>query len=315
MNVALEFTYGIGSRSGIGRYVNRLARAFPGPLGEEDAVALFFVDFFRAFSAGKVCPECARDRRFSFHPAPRLPARVYERAWNLPGIRRLFPIAPRDADLVHIASHAAVPVAKRQRMVCTIHDMAAWRFPGHPALAKDRRAIRLNALRADAILTDSRFSAGDIARYIPEAAGKIFPIHLGIDHETYRPASSSEIALMRKALGLERPYVLSVGLVHPNKNPVFLGRVLEALGDRDIELCLAGSPSFGYGGIVAEMKSLRCADRIRFLGHVDDRWLPALYSGAACYATASRSEGFGFTPPGGDGLRNAGGFLFRRIPP
>jgi glycosyltransferase involved in cell wall biosynthesis len=29
---------------------------------------------------------------------------------------------------------------------------------------------------------------------------------------------------------------------------------------------------------------------------VDDAWLPALYSGAELYATASLSEGFGFTP-------------------
>lgn len=296
MKIAFDYTYGVAAASGIGRYANRLARAFTKTALADDFFSLFFIDFLRSFRKEISCPECASDSRFSFAPAHFLPARVYERLWNLPGIRHAASIVPKDAELCHITSHAAIPIPKRMKMACTIHDMAAWRFRDAPTMAKDRKSIRANALRADAILTDSQFSADDILQFIPESAGKVHVIHLGIDNDVFRPAKPEDIAAMRKALGLDRPYILSVGLVHPTKNHVFLGRVLESLGNTDVELVISGAPSYSYEDIRKEISSLRSADRIRFIGRVDDAWLPALYSGAELYATASLSEGFGFTP-------------------
>ncbi len=296
MRIAFDYTYGVGAASGIGRYANRLARAFPAIASKDDLFSLFFIDFLRSFRKEVSCPECAADPRFSFAPAHFLPARIYERAWNLTGLRPLFGIAPRNADLVHITAHAAVPVSRRQKMVCTIHDMAAWRFTANETMAKDRQAIRANALRADAIIADSHFTAADIERFIPETAGKIQVVHLGIDHDTFKPQPPGTIEAMRKALGLERPYLLSVGLVHPTKNHAFLGKVLDALDYDDLELVISGAPSYGYDEVAAELRSCHRANRIRLVGRVDDRWLPALYAGAEAYVTASRSEGFGFTP-------------------
>lgn len=296
MRIAFDYTYGVNAASGIGRYANRLARAFPTIAAENDSFTLFFIDFLRSFKKDVSCPECATDSRFAFAPAHLLPARIYERAWNLPWIRSFFGIAPRNADLVHITAHAAVPVSRRQKMVCTIHDMAAWRFADSETMAKDRRALRTNALRADAIIADSRFTADDIERFIPEAAGKVTVVYLGINHDTFRPQPTAAIAAMRKALGLERPYLLSVGLVHPTKNHAFLGKVLDALDRDDLELVISGAPSYGFDEVAAQLRSCRRASRIRLLGRIDDHWLPALYAGAEAYVTASRSEGFGFTP-------------------
>lgn len=296
MKIAFDYTYGVGAASGIGRYANRLARALSSVAEVDDSFSLFFIDFLRSFKKNVSCPECATDSRFAFAPAHLLPARIYERAWNLPWIRSFFGIVPRNVDLVHITAHAAVPVPRPRKMVCTIHDMAAWRFAGNETMAKDRRAIRANALRADAIIADSRFTADDIGRFVPEAAGKIQVVHLGIDHDTFRPQPPEAVAAMRRALGLERPYLLSVGLVHPTKNHAFLGRVLDALDRDDLELVVSGAPSYGFDEVAAQLRSCRSAARIRLPGRIDDRWLPALYAGAEAYVTASRSEGFGFTP-------------------
>ena len=296
MNISFDYTYGVAAASGIGRYANRLARAFPEVAAENDSFSLFFADFLRSFSGASSCPECQNDSRFSFSPARMLPVRVYERLWNVPGMRSMFSIVPGKADLCHITSHAAIPVPKRQKMVCTIHDMAAWRFPEGCAMAKDRKAIYANAQRADAIITDSRFSAEDIRLFLPEFADKVVVIHLGIDHNMYRSASQETVDAMRKTLHLERPYLLTVGLIHPTKNHVFLGKVLDSLGKTDLELVISGAPSLCYETIEKEIRSLRCAERVRLIGRIDDKWLPALYSGAEIYVTASRSEGFGFTP-------------------
>ncbi len=296
MHICLDYTYGVDACSGIGRYANQLARSFAQTQGEDLSFSLFFIDFLRHFSSDTSCPECAADPRFSFAPAHLLPARVYERAWNLPGIRRFFGPRGVPADLYHITSHAAIPCPRSKKLVCTIHDMAAWNYPDHSVMAKDRRAIRTNALLANAIIADSQFAADDIVRYLPETLGKIHVVHLGIDHAIYTPSSADEVAEMRQVLKLERPYILSVGLVHPTKNHLFLGKVLEALGRDDIDLVISGAPSYSSDQILSSFSALRCSKNIHVLGRVDDRWLPALYSGAEIYATASLSEGFGFTP-------------------
>lgn len=296
MKIALDFTYGVGATSGIGRYANRLARALASTTTPDDSFSLFFIDFLRKFDANAACPECASNPQFAFCPARLLPARAYERLWNIPFVREAFSIVPHGTDLCHITSHAAIPVRKRQKMVCTIHDMAAWRFPHGSVMAKDRRAITLNARHADVIIADSAFGASEIASILPDCAQRINVVPLGIDHDVFKPIPPKDIATMRNALGLKRPYILSVGLIHPTKNHAFLGKVLDSLGNANIELVISGAPSIDFDTIRKEMAALRCADRIRFLGRIDDMWLPALYSGAEIYLTASRSEGFGFTP-------------------
>ena len=85
-------------------------------------------------------------------------------------------------------------------------------------------------------------------------------------------------------------------MVHPTKNHAFLGKVLDAIDRDNLELVISGSPSYGYDEIATQLQSCRRADRIRLVGRIDDCWLPALYAGAEAYITASRSEGFGFTP-------------------
>ena len=302
MNIAFDYTYGVAAVSGIGRYANRLARTYPSVAAAEDRFSLFFIDFLRKFNPVESCPECMADSPFSFAPAHLLPARVYERLWNVPILRKACGIASRDADLVHITAHASVPVTRKQKMVCTIHDMASCRTNRIPNWARNRsssvnaKAIVANAQRADAILADSTFGAEEIAQYLPDCMNKISVVPLGIDHEMYTPASAESVAAMRKALRLDRPYLLTIGRVCYLKNQAFLAKVFDAMNTNDLELVISGPPSTAYEGVVREIGQTKHSDRIRLLGRVEDALLPALYSGAELFLTASRSEGFGFTP-------------------
>jgi len=91
-----------------------------------------------------------------------------------------------------------------------------------------------------------------------------------------------------RALGLERPYVLTVGSLIARKNLGALARAAGALAGRGMDLVAAG-------GGRPQLRAEQGRDGIRTLGHVDDAQLPGLYAGARAFVLASRHEGFGLT--------------------
>jgi glycosyltransferase involved in cell wall biosynthesis len=101
--------------------------------------------------------------------------------------------------------------------------------------------------------------------------------------------------------GLEPGFILAVGTIEPRKN---YSRLLAAyrhlrresvpllLGDRPgvPELVIAGRPGWAYGDTLKRIKAER---GVRYLGHVDDATLSALYRSAGILAFPSLYEGFG----------------------
>jgi glycosyltransferase involved in cell wall biosynthesis len=100
---------------------------------------------------------------------------------------------------------------------------------------------------------------------------------------------------------LEPGFILAVGTIEPRKN---YPRLISAyrhlrresvpllVGDRPgvPELVIAGRPGWAYGDTLERIKAER---GVRYLGHVDDATLSALYSSAAVLAFPSLYEGFG----------------------
>ena len=101
--------------------------------------------------------------------------------------------------------------------------------------------------------------------------------------------------------GLAPGFILAVGTVEPRKN---YPRLLAAyrhlrresvpllLGDRPgvPELVIAGRPGWAYGDTLERIKT---EPGVRYLGHVDEPTLSALYRSAAVLALPSLYEGFG----------------------
>ncbi len=109
-----------------------------------------------------------------------------------------------------------------------------------------------------------------------------------------------------KRFDIQKSYLLFVGTVQPRKNLV---RLIEAFSRmvnsdslilnpssfiiRDLSLVIVGSKGWLADDIYQAPAKYGVASRVKFLGHVDDVYLPALYSGAKALVFPSLYEGFG----------------------
>ena len=285
----MDIQAALGQRAGVGRYVRELL-AHLGAAAQGDTVAAFYFDFKRT-GLDAVPPGVeARACRW-------LPGRAAQAAWKRLG----FP--PYDwfagpADLYHFPNFIRPPLSRGKKSVVTIHDVSFLRMPETTEaknLAWLTAEIHNTAQKADAILTDSQFSAREIVELLKVPEEKVFPVWLGLP-EFGPPPAPEAAAQARKALGLEKPYLLMVGTIEPRKNIPFLVQVYEALKDFDGDLVLAGGLGWKTGPTLRAISESPRAGGIKLLKHMNDAQLSALYAGAAAFVFPTRYEGFGFPP-------------------
>lgn len=92
--------------------------------------------------------------------------------------------------------------------------------------------------------------------------------------------------------GLDPGFILAVGTIEPRKNYPRLLAAYRALRARISAppLVIAGRPGWAYGDTLEKIKA---EPGVRYLGHVDEATLSALYESAAVLAFPSLYEGFG----------------------
>jgi len=148
-----------------------------------------------------------------------------------------------------------------------------------------RRMIQWAAHHAAGITTVCQALKDGIVDLGVDAARIRVVLH-GVDLELFRPPADREA--LRGRLGLTRPTLLSVGHLIERKGHNF---AIEALAEfPDMDLVIAG-----YGpeeGALRRLASrLGVADRVRFLGFVDQAALRDWYGAADCLVLASSREG------------------------
>jgi glycosyltransferase involved in cell wall biosynthesis len=198
----------------------------------------------------------------------------------------LLPVAARRARVIYCPANLA-PAASR-RTVVVINDLAALRHPewySHAFASYQRRILPLLARRARRVIVPSEFAQRELIEELGVSPQRIMVVPHGVDGR-FSPAADAE--RVRRAYGLDRPYVLVVGTRIARKNLASLrgaGRRLRELG---VELVSVGSVRpWAQPG---ELPPLRA------LGYVPDRHLPGLYAGALALAMPSLYEGFGLPP-------------------
>lgn len=160
--------------------------------------------------------------------------------------------------------------------VATVHDVVPFAYPDPDSRKRSsQQAPFLRAARASALLTDSKFSAGEIAKHLGVPAFRITVVSLGVDR-AFTPGAASPPPMLRGAR-----YVLALATAEPHKN---LATLLDAFGRAEL-------PS---DVVLAVRGGLReSSRRVVALDALDEEALRGLYRGALFVAIPSLYEGFG----------------------
>lgn len=198
------------------------------------------------------------------------------------------------ADLHHALSIYRTAVRPGLPTVMTIHDVIPLMWPDeYVRTGLKYRVLYAAARRARLLLAVSEAARRDILTHLDVDPRRVLTVPEAAD-ERFAPADPRPA---RERLGLKDPYVLYVGGLSspdPRKNVQGLIDAFErwrAASGREEVLVLAGQ--LGEAGQKLRAGAEAAGARVVFAGFVPDEQLPALYSGATCFVTASRYEGFG----------------------
>jgi glycosyltransferase involved in cell wall biosynthesis len=237
------------------------------------------------FDVALLAPEGVKEDFHLKHIPLRRGGYLNGHAWEqfeLPSMARNHPL---------ISMCNAAPALKRNQVV-TIHDASVFACPEtYPPVFRTWYRMLLRGLGRSAriIITDSDFSRSELVRYGVCDERKIRVVHLSGEHILEVPLDESVVSRNRLE---ERPFLLAVSSITPNKNFKSLLKAIELLENQDFDVVIAGgtNPSIFSGSEKAAVR------RAKYLGRVTDGELRALYSRAACFVYPSFYEGFGLPP-------------------
>jgi glycosyltransferase involved in cell wall biosynthesis len=269
---------------GIGRYMKCLAESVTAQAPEHEYLLILPPDGEHLVYAPNARKLCTGLKYYS----------VREQ-FELPQILRRHKV-----DLLH-SPHFLLPLVRPCPAVATIHDVIYMACPEDlPSLAGRlyyRAMMTACSRMATRLITDSAHSKDEIVRYLKADVAKIEVIYPAVDPFFQSGADPAEVASVRSRFGIDRDYILYVGIYKPRKNHARLLKAFQLLlktGARS-RLVIAGPMGEGKPILQRLATELGIAEHVVFTGFVNDADLRALYSGARVCVCPSLYEGFGFT--------------------
>lgn len=270
MRIGIDIQSTIASKTGIGHYTSQLIKE------------LLSIDKTNSY-------EFLRCDKFW---SERVPRRMIWENIEIPHKAR-----QQKLDLLHIPGFAP-PFACSCPVIVTVHDLIGMIFPENLSLFSRfywGRWLPFTVKRADLIFASSENTKKDIQRLLGVEPEKIKVIYLGAGKEFF-PRGKNEIEHAKYKYNILNEYVLHVGTIEPRKNIerliVAFKRMKNKTG-RNIKLVLVGSKKWAYEKVRNVIDREKMQDDVIFPGYIEDKDLPAIYSGAAVLALPSLYEGFG----------------------
>jgi glycosyltransferase involved in cell wall biosynthesis len=269
---------------GIGRYMKCLTEAVVAQAPEHEYLLILP-------PGGEALVEAPKAEKIS----PRLKYYSLREQIELPRI-----LARHKIDLLH-SPHFLLPLVRPCPAVATIHDVVYLAcpqdLPSRAGRLYYRAMMHACSRLAARIITDSEHSRKEIQRVLHADPARIEVIYPGVDPQFFRVTDPARLKAARARYGIDRDYVLCVGIYKARKNHAGLLRAFRRVLDGGVraQLVIAGPMAEGETGLRRLAAELGVSDSVVFTGFVDEPDLRALYSAARVCACPSLYEGFGFT--------------------
>ena len=232
----------------------------------------------------------------TFPSAPNVADRVMPQPRLWTHGRLSLEMATNPPDVLFVPAHV-LPLVRPKRTVVTIHDLGYLHYWNtHPFLRRWylHLATRRDAHDATRVIADSDATKKDLVERYGVAAQKTTVVYPGVDPRFRAPEDPAEAGRTALRYGLEQPYFLFLGTLHPRKNIVGMLRAYASVkerlrGPRPHAFAVVGKAGWRADEIKAEAdKSGACT-----LGYVDFEDMPHLIGAATALVLVSFYEGFG----------------------
>ncbi|MFA6492779.1 MAG: glycosyltransferase family 1 protein [Patescibacteria group bacterium] len=203
-------------------------------------------------------------------------------------------------DLLHQPCFSA-PIFYPGKVIVTCHDLISVFFPENLPLASRlfySRWMPFSYRKAMLVIASSEHTKRDLMSLLKIPESQIRVVHLAVSSEFEPIKSETKIAKVRKKYGTGQKYLMHVGTLEPRKNLEFLVKAFALAYREGIEenLVITGKKGWYYNGLFELVKKLNLEKKVIFTGYVEEKDLPALYSGATAFLFPSLYEGFGLPP-------------------
>jgi glycosyltransferase involved in cell wall biosynthesis len=282
VRVLIDYRSALSSRSGVGEYAHELAAALLATFTSRIELTIFSSSWKDRLHAHDLAGARTVDRR--------IPVSVLNYAWHRFERPTAETLARADFDAAH-SLHPLLLPTRRAAQVITVHDLNFLKHPErtHREIRRDYPAlVHDHARRADHIITNSRFTAGEIER------------ELGVPADRVSVCSPGAPDWVPRAAPPENGYILFVGTLEPRKN---VGALLDAYerllecsagpGRSRPDLVLAGTATGASAPWLDRIGRAPLAGHVRHVGYVHATDRRALYEEAAVLVLPSFEEGFG----------------------
>lgn len=215
-------------------------------------------------------------------------------------LRLLGPLSLRAARAQGLfVGYTHLPVAVRKPRGLVVTDLSFRHYPEHyPFVARKRlnALVPMQARSAAGVITLSEFCRRDLIESYGLDPKRVHVVPcavrapVSVDDE-----ASARVRLALRARGVDRPFVLYLGNLHPRKNVARLIRAFTSAAVAGVQLVVAGGRWWSGGGEESAIHDAP-AGTVVALGRVDEQERSYLLRHAVALAYPSMFEGFGLPP-------------------
>jgi glycosyltransferase involved in cell wall biosynthesis len=188
-----------------------------------------------------------------------------------------------NADIVHATFQALAPlkiINNPKNFVLTVHDIIPKFYFNITQKIKNMWYLTEFCIpKANAIITDSKFTKSELIKYLHIDDKKIHVIPLGVDHNTFFPMEK-ELCKKRFNLNLDKKHILINSSNEKWKNMKMVNEIINELG-HEYQFV-----KIGYGDTLNDPKVIN-------LGYIEESYMPILYNACDLLLHTSLLEGFG----------------------